>query len=205
MQPHLRKEPIMAGTIKELTRKVTLVGLQKVIFDRYAGDNSTALEVGDKLYLDPKDGSTVVLPALNLTSFLSAQNTPSAPKRFLDKRKYKAVAAAALSFVTIEPELIPFTRNGKPVQFYGFDENGVDKKGGFHIVRHVARLKDGIPNPKVRPALDMPWELSFTIRMFPNDDLNEPTLRMLFEKGGIAIGIGTFRGVYGKFKVEVWE
>jgi hypothetical protein len=194
----------MAGAIKETTRHVILSGIRDCMTDRYAGDNKTELRVEDKLYFAP-DGKSIVLPSLNIVSLLSATNTPSAPKRFLDSREYKAVAQAALSFVQIEPELIPFTRNGKPIVFYGFDANGVDERGGLYVRRDVARLEKGIPNPKVRPVIKCPWELAFEISLFPNDDLNETTLRMLFEKAGIAIGVGTFRGVFGKFIVKEWK
>jgi len=41
--------------------------------------------------------------------------------------------------------------------------------------------------------------------LFENKDLTENILRQLFDIGGVAIGIGTFRGVYGKFIVEEWK
>lgn len=36
-------------------------------------------------------------------------------------------------------------------------------------------------------------------------DLNSKLLKDLFEIGGVAIGLGTFRGVFGKFKVTKWD
>ena len=77
-----------------VTREVELEGLTEIMFDKYAGDNSTKLEPWQKLYF-ATDGRTVVLPSLNVMSFLSAQNTNSAPKRLLDKRKYKDAATPA--------------------------------------------------------------------------------------------------------------
>jgi hypothetical protein len=82
------------------------------MFDRYPGDNDTKLEAWQKLYFLPDDGETLVLPAANIVSFLSAQNTDSAPKRILDSRKYKSFCFACASFVTIEPRYIIFTREG---------------------------------------------------------------------------------------------
>jgi len=155
------------------------------------------------MYLDSQNH--VTLPSLNLMSLLSAQNTMSAPKRFLDSRKYKGVAQAILSFVSIDPELIPFLRDGKPVVFNGFGEDGIDHSSGIYIRKDVARLDKGIPNPKSRPVLPMPWELDFTLQFFKNDEVKEETVQNLFIRAGVALGIGTFRGVFGKFIVKTWE
>ncbi len=190
-------------SLRVITRQVLLRGLADVMFDRYAGDNKTQLRPDQKLYLGP-DGETVGLPAMNLMSFLSSQNTMSAPKRLLDSRSYRKVASGCLSYVTISPQFIPVLRNGKPIKFHGFDGDE-DKEGGIYIHYSVARLKDGVPNPKVRPVVRCPWEVEFTIQMFPNPDVTEEQLQNLFISGGMALGLGTFRGVFGKFAVEKWE
>ncbi len=186
-----------------ITRTVVLEGIQDVMFDRYAGDNTTQLEPWQKLYFAP-DGQTIVLPALNLLSFLSAHNTNSAPKRLLDKRKFKDVANACLSFVTISPTQIAFLREDKPILFGKFDKDQ-DPQSGVYIHRSVARLDKGIPNPKVRPVLPLPWALQFTLTLYPNKEVNEQQVMNLIEGGGLALGIGTFRGVYGKFRIQSWE
>jgi hypothetical protein len=187
----------------DIARKVTLTGTGDIMFDRYAGDNQTQLRPEQKLYL--KSDGTICLPCQNVLSLLSAQNTPSAPKRFLDSRKYKQVAAALCSFVAIEPMDIPFIRDGKPIVFGGFDEKERDPQSGSYVHRSVARLKNGVPNPKVRPVLPLPWELRFTLTLYQNEEVNEETLQNLLVRSGPAIGLGTFRGVYGKFRVTTWE
>lgn len=179
------------------------MGVADVMFDRYAGDNATQLEPWQKLYFGA-DGKGICLPALNLMSFLSAHNTNSAPKRLLDKRRFKDCANACLSFVSIGPALIPFLRDGKPIQF-GRLEGEADKTSGVYLHRSVARLDKGIPNPKVRPVLPLPWSLEFTLTLYPNKEVQEQQILNLFEAGGMALGIGTFRGVYGKFTVQEWE
>jgi len=187
-----------------LTRKVCLRGIAPLMLDRYAGDNKTELSVEQKLYFGP-DGKSLVIPSVNLMSFLCAQNTPSAAKRFYDSREYKAIAQGVLSYTSIGPTDIPLTRNGKPIQFNGFvgDE---DKGAGVYVHRSVARLDKGIPNPKVRPVVRLPWELKFDISLFPNaDNITEEVLQRLFDRGGVAIGLGTFRGVFGKFVVDGWD
>jgi len=189
--------------IEIVTRQVTLEGLTEIMFDRYAGDNATQLEPWQKLYFAP-DGATLVFPAMNLLSFLSAHNTNSAPKRLLDKRKFKDVANACLSFVTASPTMIPFLRQGKAITFGRFEKD-VDAQSGVYVHRNVARLDKGIPNPKVRPVLPLPWALTFQLTLYPNKEVNEQQVINLFDGGGIAIGIGTFRGVFGKFRVASWE
>jgi len=181
--------------IKTIIRNVTLTGLTPILFDRYSGNNKEQLAVMDKVYTD---GEYLVLPSTNLLSFLSAQNTESAPKRVIG-RGYKEVCKAAQSFVTIEPFNVPFIRDGEKIKA---DENNL-------IIHYsVAKIMKGslaIPNPKERPMLSAPWELSFKLNLLETPELNEVLLKKLFEKGGIAIGLGTFRGVFGKFKVTKWE
>jgi hypothetical protein len=189
--------------MKVQTRQVTLNGIADIMFDRYAGDNKTELPVAKKMYYAP-DGKTLILPATNIVSFLTAQNTPSAPKRFLDSRKYKAVAQAMLSYTSISPFEIPICRNGEPIVFNGFvDEE--DKEAGVYVHRSVARLNKGVPNPKIRPAVRTPWSISFDISIFQNNEFNEDMLYDMFERGGVAVGLGTYRGVFGKFTIGKWE
>lgn len=200
----------MSRQIEDVTRlqvakrAVVLRGLAPIMFSRYAGDNDTKLEWWQKLYL-MDDGETVMLPALNIVSFLSAQNTSSAPKRLLDKRKYRAMCQACLSFVIIAPDHIAFLRDGEPVKLGKIDSSkGLDATSGIFLHRSVARLKDGIPNPQERPVLPLPWELAFTLTILPNKEITEQQIQNLFENGGMALGLGTFRGVFGKFTVAEW-
>jgi hypothetical protein len=187
-----------------IKRRVTLCGTKDVMFDRYAGDNNTKLEPYQKLYLEPGDSRVIGIPAANIMSFLSAHNTNSAPKRLRDKRKYKDIANACLSFVEIEQSFIPFLREGKPITL-GRIEKDHDPQSGVYIHRSVARLDKGIPNPKERPVLPLQWKLQFELTLWPNKEIQEQEVLNLIEDGGRALGIGTFRGVYGKFFVESWE
>ncbi len=189
--------------LESVCRKVRLVGLTDVMFDRYAGDNNTRLEWWQKVYLG-SDGETLCLPALNITSLLSAHNTNSAPKRLRDNRKYKKIANACLSFTAISPAMIPFLRDGKPIKF-GKVNVDRDPTSGVYLHRAVARLDKGIPNPKERPALPLPWCLEFDLTIRANTEIQEQEIVNLLQEGGSAIGIGTFRGVFGKFMVDRWD
>jgi hypothetical protein len=172
------------------------------MFDRYAGDNKTQLSPEQKLYLT--EDRVVYLPSLNLRSFLTAENTTSAPKMLLDSREYKKVASALAAAISITPNIIPFTRNGKPIKLGELAEQPdgtiVDKTSGIQIVRHVARLDKGIPNPKERPLLGLDWSLKFKLAVMPHPELSEEMIEDLFTRGGQFLGLGTFRKVYGKFE-----
>lgn len=187
-----------------ITRKVTLCGLKDIMFDRYAGDNSTKLEPHQKLYLAPDGSNTIGIPAANIVSFLSAHNTNSAPKRLRDARQYKKIANAILSFMDIEEQFIPLLRDGEPIKFGSFIDDK-DELSGAYIHRSVARLEKGIPNPKVRPVVPLPWSLTYTMQLYPNNEIQEQEILNLVEEGGRALGLGTFRGVFGKFYVESWD
>lgn len=189
-----------------ITRKVTLSGLTPIMFDRYAGDNKTKLGWSEKIYLKPGT-SIVCLPTTNLSSFMSAHNTNSAPKRLRDKRAYKDICNACLSFIQFSAVDgggdIAFQREGQDIEVGVFGD-AVDTKSGIWLHRSVARLEKGIPNPKERPVLPLPWNLTFNLTIFPNKEIKEAEIKNLMEDGGIAIGLGTFRGVFGKFEVAEW-
>jgi len=181
--------------MKEIKRDLKLIGLTPILFDRYSGNNREQLSVMDKLYVE---SGNLVLPSINILSFLSAQNTESAPQRVVG-RGWKVVAKAAQSYVQINPFMIPFTAKGKEIK---------SDSEAIKVHYAVAKIKKGqlsVPNPKERPMLETPWELEFNITLLETPDLNENLLRKLFEGGGVSIGLGTFRGVFGKFKLESWK
>jgi len=196
------------STLKLVKRKIRLVGTKEIMFDRYAGDNNTQLAWSQKIYLIPET-NILCMPVINIVSFLTAHNTNSAPKRLMDARKYKGVANAILSFTDIAgpsdtPEFIPFLKNGKPIKVGKFGDE-VEPLSGLRLHKAVARLEKGIPNPKERPVLPLPWALEFTISIRANKEIKELQIRNLLEEGGFAIGLGTWRGIYGKFVVDMWE
>jgi hypothetical protein len=190
--------------LEKITRKVQLTGLTDIMFDRYAGDNKTQLQWTQKIYLHD---DVLVIPTTNIVSFLSAHNTNSAPKRLRDKRAYKDIANACLSFTIIEgdvPGYIYFRRNGKPIRVGTFGESS-DPTSGLYLHRAVARLDKGIPNPKERPVLPAGWQIEFNLSVLPNTEIKEQEIRNLFAEGGMAIGLGTYRGVFGKFEITKWD
>lgn len=190
-----------------VTRSVTLSGTRPIMFDRYAGDNQTKLDWSQKIYLN---GKTLTFPIINILSLLTAHNTNSAPKRLRDKRKYKDICNACLSFVNITNKdnetlgYIPFLKKGNEITVGKFADD-VEPESGLYLHRSVARLDKGIPNPKERPVLPLPWELAFNIEISPNKEIKEQEIMNLISEAGLAIGLGTFRGVFGKFSIIGWD
>ena len=182
--------------MRTINRKVVFSGLTSIMFDRYSGNNKEQLDPMDKCYVNEQ--GHLVLPSTNLLSFLSAQNTESATQRVVG-RGYKEVCKAALSYVSIEPYNIPFLRKGKPIL-----KNEENIKMHYAVAK-IMKGKLAIPNPKERPMLEPEWKLEFNLTLQETPELNEMLLKKIFEMGGNAVGLGTFRGVFGKFKVESWE
>jgi hypothetical protein len=182
--------------MEKITRKVTLTGIRPIMFDRYSGSMKDQLAPEDKVYQSKSQPGNLVLPSVNIQSFLSAQNTESATQRVVG-RGWKAVGKAALTFIDITPIEIPILRDKKPATV-----------GDVVIDYRKAIIKKGalsIPSDKARPVLELPWGISFEITLYKNPDLNENLLKRIFEDGGIQIGLGTFRGAFGKFEITQWE
>jgi hypothetical protein len=182
--------------IRKITRTVTLSGLTPIMFDRYSGNNKETLAVMEKVYVNKENH--LVLPSVNIISFLSAQNTESATQRVVG-RGYKEVCKSALSYVNIDPFYIPILRDNHVLL-----KNDENVKIHFSVAK-IMKGKLAIPNPKERPIIDTPWEVKFKITLQETPELNENLLKRIFEIGGNAIGLGTFRGVFGKFQVTQWE
>ena len=175
---------------------VELTGTRPLMFDRYAGDNATKLKPEDKFYLS--DGGALILPALNIYSLLTAENTPSVPRVFGGKAG-KTVASGIKANVSIEPMDIPILgEEDAPLVWRG------EWKKPFTRHLTVARVPKGIPNPKDRPMLDMPWKLRFTLDYRPNKECSLPTLLQYVEDGG-RLGLGTYRPFFGQYEVSSWE
>jgi hypothetical protein len=166
------------------------------MFDRYAGDNDTVLKPEEMMYLDDKHQLTV--PAINLLSLLCAENTKSVCRQFFG-RSGKGIGLGIASYVNIEPFEIPILgADGKPIVFSG------KIKAPLYIHRGVARLPKGIPHPKTRPVLAVPWSLVFEVVYQENSACKLEVLRNAFEMGG-SLGIGTFRPFFGRYQLTRFE
>lgn len=177
-----------------ITVDVRLEGLRPLMFDRYAGDNKTMLPVEEKMYVD--ENQYLIMPALNIFSLLCAENTKSVCRQFFGKNG-KTIGLGIASYVTIEPFEIPIVGENGAIRFTGFNEKIYE-----HI--SVARLKNGVPNPKRRPCVRLPWALDFTLVWADNTICSMENLRQAVAMGG-TIGLGTFRPMFGRYRVARFE
>jgi len=173
---------------------VQLTGLRPLMFDPYAGDNNTRLQPHEMMYLDKQQ--RLMLPALNLYSMMCAENTKSVCRQFMGKAG-KTIALGIAGYTTIDPFEIPICDNNGPVTFTGFNEQ-------IYVHRAVARLKNGIPNPKARPTLALPWYVAFSVLYLENKYCTLENLRQVFQMGG-SLGLGTFRPFFGTYELTMWE
>jgi len=178
----------------KLSIHVQLTGLRPMMFDRYAGDNSTQLPTAEKMYLT--NDMRLTLPAINILSLLAAENTKSVCRQFFGKNG-KTIALGISSYTTIEPFDIPIYDDGGPVKFAGFN-------GQISVHKAVARLARGVPNPKERPVLALPWHVEFDVQYIENTYCTEHNLRQAFDMGG-TLGLGTFRPFFGRYTLSKWE
>jgi len=54
-------------------------------------------------------------------------------------------------------------------------------------------------------VIPLPWSIEFKFTLWPTREIQEQEIINLFEEGGRALGLGTFRGVFGKFIVDRWD
>lgn len=173
-----------------------LEGIRPLMFDKYPGDNNTQLPVAEKMYLN--ESQHLIMPAINMFSLLCAENGKSVCKQFFGKQG-KTIGLGIKSGVIIEEAEIPILgENNKQIKFTEFDGKV------FKINRAVARIKGGVPNPKERPVLNLPWAIEFDIEYYENSDCSLGNLRQAFDMGG-KLGLGTFRPFFGMYKMVKWE
>jgi hypothetical protein len=182
------------ATATAISISCKLIGVRPLMFDRYAGDNSTQLPVAEKMYLDEQRRLT--LPAVNLFSMLCAENTKSVCRQFFGKNG-KTIGLGIASYVAITPFDILIRDDNGPIVFTGFNKQVYEHKT-------VARLKNGVPNPKNRPVLATPWNLQFTMEYIENKYCSLENLRQALTMGGI-LGVGTHRPAFGRYEVEQFK
>jgi hypothetical protein len=174
--------------------KVQLKGIRPMIFDRYAGDNSTQLPIAEKMYLTEK--RQLIIPAINILSLLAAENTKSVCRQFFGKNG-KTIALGISSYVNITPFEIPITDDSGDIYYTGWN-----KQIGIH--KAVARLPKGIPNPKERPILSLPWYVSFEFEYQDNKYCTLENLRQAITMGG-TLGLGSFRPYFGRYELTLFN
>lgn len=180
--------------------KVKIAGIADIMFDRFIDHSKEVRPPEQKLYLKGKN--EVVLPAENIVAFLFGDDPGGCAKVF-EKKGCRDYLRAGLSHVFIDPVTLPLMKNKKKVIFKDFETEA------FWIHKGSPRTKQGSRSikqeEKQRPVLTMPWELAFDINLVKNPMIDSTKLFNWFTRGGIFIGLGTFRPRFGRFEVTKWE
>lgn len=126
---------------------------------------------------------------------LCAENTKSVCRQFLGKAG-KTIGLGIAGYTTIEPFEIPINDEQGQITFKNYN-------GQIYIHNAVARLPKGIPNPKTRPTLALPWYIDFTVKYLDNKYCTLDNLRQALQLGG-SLGLGTFRPFFGTYEMTQW-
>ncbi len=188
--------------MEEIQIHVGIESLADIMFDQFFDHSKEPRPPEQKFYIQGKN--QLVFPSLNIMAFMFNQKGDSCVNKFEGKKR-RDYYAVGFSHVSISPTFIPFKdKDRKQINFSDF-ENGL-----FYIVNSAptTKLSGGgfiKQEAKPRPVLKMPWLLEFDIRLFTNPLINETKLRNWFENGGLLIGLGTYRPLFGRFMVKRWE
>ena len=188
--------------MEEIQIRTGLRSLSDIMFDQFFDHSKEPRPPEQKFYIQGKN--QLFFPSLNIMAFLFNQKGDSCVNKFEGKKR-RDYYAIGFSHITISPMFIPFkNKEGKTILFSNFDD------GLFYIMNSAptTKLSGGgyiKQEAKPRPVLKMPWALEFEIHLFKNPLINEIKLRNWFENGGLIIGLGTYRPLFGRFMVEKWE
>jgi len=185
----------------EIKISVTIESLSDIMFDQFFDHSKEPRPPEQKLYLD---GRQAGFPSINFMAFLFNQKGNSCATKFEGKKRNEYISIG-FSHISISPSHIPFLWKDKPVilksleddeRFYIFRGAPTTKMPGGGFIKQEA---------KPRPVLKIGWSLEFEITLFKNNLINDQKLRNWFEMGGIVIGIGTYRPLFGRFSIKKWD
>ena len=181
--------------------KVGIDGIVGLMFDKFMDMSADEKPPERKMYLN--DDNRLIFPSENIFSFFFGENPPGCAARF-EKKAWKEYKKLGMSYVTISPEFIPIMRNGKQIRFNQFID-GYDKEAKIRVLHHKANIVKGklvIPSPKIRPILEIPWEMNFEVTIWKNALVNVVKIQDWLIKGGIEVAIGTYRPRFGRFMAK---
>jgi hypothetical protein len=175
---------------------IKLVGIKPLIFNVF---NSTE-DVVPAIKKVPLVDGKLAIRGDRILSFLIANN-PKHPtgciKLFTDSKKYKSILPKCKAYVGIQ-SVIPVLINDKEVQFKSFDKTPEVK------VRKDQVCGGTLPMIVERPYVEN-WSLEFNINLIENAEISAERLNDWFQRGGIEVGLGASRPVYGQFIVDKFE
>jgi len=145
-----------------------------------------------KLYYAP-DGKTLILPASNIVGFLTSKSSHSCLRVFADSKDWKTRGPELVGNISVEPVNIPFLNDDKPITFSG---KWNDK---IYLDERMARPSATARVVARRPVIDIPWKLEFTLTINETEFMTLSRIRDWFTRGGVSVGIGAYRPMFGRF------
>lgn len=176
--------------------KVKLEGIKPIIFNCFVSIKDEVPTIRKVPVIDGK----LAISGDRLLAFLIA-NKPEQPpgciKLFMKSTEYKKVLPLVKAYVGHQL-VIPVLVDGKEVKFSDFEKS-----------EEVKIQKDkvcGGPVPSIveRPIVEN-WSLEFQINLVENKEISLERLKEWYERGGIEVGLGASRPVYGQFTVSKFE
>ena len=181
--------------------KATLEGLADIMFDPFVRQEKDTRTAEQKWYL--ASDNQIVLPSENIWAFLFNEGNPAGCARTFEGKQGKEYIRMGQAHIVLEPAVIPFLRDGKPICFKGFDDKSC------YVTNFSPRVKSQSlsikQDVKPRPVLKLPWALSFTIKLVKNGKIDSTKLLNWFQRGGIEIALGTYRPRFGRFWVSEFK
>jgi len=175
------------------TLNVTLTGLSPIMFDAFRGQEELPPE--KKLYLAP-DKTTLILPASNIVGFLTSRSSHSCLRVFTSNKDWRTRGPEVIGNVAVDPVNIKFLNDEEPVTF----SNEWNEK--IYIDERMARPSDTARVIARRPVLDLPWLLKFRLLINPTEFVTVERIKDWFVRGGISVGIGAYRPMFGRFEAD---
>lgn len=156
------------------------------------GKKDYSLEWMDTMYVS--DDGYVCQPA----SHLEAAMTRAAVNFKISGARGKSMKDVFRSFVYVLPDYIVHHWNGQPM--VAPDASLLDNPLDCMSVSIMRVVVQRAAVARSRLQLHPGWELNFTIEVH-NDNIQSPNVRSVLEMAGASIGIGDFRGRYGRFEI----
>jgi len=192
--------------LKETKLTITLSGMADLMEDKFIsreGEQNYPPE--QKLYLDKKNG--LVWPAENIFSFFFRTTHPLGCAKKFEKKQAMDFCSIGMGHVSVSPSLIPITRNGKQIIFNGF-ENDYDEKAHIRVTNMKGIIRKGtqpVPQIAIRPVIELPWDISFGINIVDNGLIDDTKIYNWLIEGGLKIGLGSFKPLFGRFTVTQFD
>ena len=179
------------------TVKVRLSSLSPIMFNAFRGQEEIPPE--RKLYVSSSDGKTVILPASYIMGFLTATTVGrSCLNTFVPTKERSEKRGELLSSIASSPVEMPFTSDGKPIVFEGWNDRIYLSEMGAQAsktARVIAR----------RPVVRDPWEIEFDLFINETKYVTAERMENWFKDGGTRVGMGAFRPFFGRFEVTLWK